>query len=81
VKTETTVCKACKQSMRWVLTDKGKTLAVDPEPSPHGNLVVREDGIGHIITKDDVMPPGVERFILHAVTCTEGPKERRKPLW
>jgi len=78
MKQETTACRSCGARIRWVFTDKGHRMPLDPEPDPTGNIVIREDGDAHVITKDDVIPPQAERWISHFATCPEAARHRRR---
>jgi hypothetical protein len=64
-------CRECQAPMRWVKTQKGKTMPIDDDPVPDGPFVIEGD--------ED--PPRVrfigrkaqytgERFNSHFETCT-----------
>ncbi|MEW2068453.1 hypothetical protein [Streptomyces sp. NPDC007346] len=42
----TSICADCRREVLWTITEAGKRLAVDPEPSPEGNAAVYRDGTG-----------------------------------
>jgi hypothetical protein len=34
------VCRSCHQSITWAVTQKGKRMPLDPEPTAAGNIVL-----------------------------------------
>ena len=33
-------CRDCQALVRWVRTGAGRVMPIDPEPNPHGNVVI-----------------------------------------
>ena len=43
-----TACSSCHRPVRWVLTEAGKRMPIDPEPSDSGNVVFT----GRVVTDE-----------------------------
>lgn len=69
-------CPHCGAPVRWVTTEAGATLGIDPDPHPDGNVVARTvDGQprAHVLTGPEL--PAQERaWRRHAATCTARPQ-------
>ncbi|WNI31464.1 hypothetical protein [Streptomyces sp. ITFR-6] len=74
------ICAECRREVLWTVTDAGKRLAVDSEPSPDGNSAVYRDGTGTQRSRrpsEELPLKGWERLHMpHVVTC---PGRRRAP--
>jgi hypothetical protein len=42
-------CRACRQPVEWVTTANAKDLILDADPTPDGNVLVDEAGVGHVL--------------------------------
>lgn len=75
-------CRSCGAPVRWVKTNTGRPMPLDPEPVPTGNVVMCL-GLAHVLRED--RDPQVERFNAHFVTCPHAaqhrkPRTRPKPV-
>lgn len=74
-------CRSCRATVRWVVTDKGKLMPLDPDPRDDGNIVFtgrwRSSKAGRAPevryeTADEL--PGLEqpaRYASHFATCPQ----------
>jgi len=58
---ETSICKGCGKKIKWIKTEKGKDMTVDPEIA----TVITEKG------------KTIRGFIPHWATCPEAKKFRK----
>ncbi|WP_233534060.1 hypothetical protein [Streptomyces murinus] len=67
------ICADCRREVLWTVTDAGKRLAVDPEPTPDGNTAVHRDGTGTRRSRrpsEELPLMGWERLHMpHVATC------------
>lgn len=71
-------CKDCHQEIRWIITPKGKRMALDPQPCAIGNVVIdrlddKNQEYGHVLKKDE--DPVALRYVPHVATCPERAKK------
>lgn len=70
-------CRACKQPVKWVKTIHGKSMPVNPEPHPEGNLSLDDEGVVHVLTGvwlTMARDRGEKLFISHFAVCTKAKK-------
>jgi hypothetical protein len=71
-------CKSCNARILWARTNDGKSMPVNHEPVPDGNIVLR-DGRAIVLTAaqlavaDDDQP----RFKAHFATCPNAAQHRK----
>jgi hypothetical protein len=65
-------CEHCQQPVRWIRTNSGGLIPINPEPSPEGDMIVFE-GVGYQAGSLYESPPG-PRHKQHGLTCVK--KER-----
>ena len=68
--------------MRWVLTIRGRTIPINPEPDPSGNLIFVTTSSGvrvQACTRVTLaaLPAREPRYLAHAATCERKVAERR----
>ena len=75
------VCQGCKAEIVWALTSAGKSMPLDPEPHPDGNVEAMQDQDGrwHVIA----VHPGPDlfggtRYHSHFTTCPKADDFKRK---
>ncbi|QOR55379.1 MAG: hypothetical protein SHS37scaffold145_30 [Phage 71_18] len=72
-----TTCRRCPAPIRWVLTENGKRMPVDLDPSPQGNVRISREGVAHVLTKDELAAVDPEAdellYLSHFVTCPNRP--------
>ncbi len=73
-------CRSCGAAVVWVTAAKsGKSLPLDAQSTPTGNLVMCTDGAsGRVRAADMLDGPAIPRFTSHFATCPDA-KEWRKP--
>jgi hypothetical protein len=80
------LCKSCGARVQWAMTERGKRMPVDYEPSPAGNILLQyrmnqpplavylgADAIEHL--------DGLQRhrlFTSHFATCPQAKRWRKK---
>lgn len=74
------MCRGCKARIVWAITPKGKSMPLDPEPSPDGNVEVVTDANGrwHVVAvhpEPDLF--GGIRYLSHFVTCPKSKEFRQ----
>lgn len=64
-------CKSCGAPMIWARTRKGNLIPLDAEPTPEGNIILK-DGIAHVMKKgqSDLFDQD-RRYLSHFVTCPQ----------
>lgn len=67
-------CDSCREAIRWVKTEKGANMPLDPDPAIDGNVVFlapdRDEGPVHVMSRAEVeAPPDRFRYKAHFVTC------------
>lgn len=67
-------CQSCGAAMRWVKTEAGKNMPLDPEPIRGGNVEMR-NGVAHVVQPDDE----TRRYVSHFSTCPNANGHRTKP--
>ena len=67
-------CKGCGKTIEWHKTAAGKSIPLDPDPHPDGNLTFDE------AMRVVVVPKGSKPrlFLSHFVTCVKADQFRRK---
>lgn len=71
-------CQYCGARLRWVETDRGNRMPLDPDPNPDGSVVMRQ-GIAHVL-KASERPENVaaEHWMPHAASCSGRPRKARR---
>lgn len=71
----------CGADIVWTVTDAGKRMPLNPEPSPDGNVILRTDDHGqiraHVLTGSQ-LPAQVEAWVPHHRTCVDSADYRRR---
>lgn len=75
-------CRSCGATIRWAVTEKGKRIPLDADPSPRGNMRLGPDGtainIGSGTEPSLFSEQGVDLFMPHHATCPSAGEWRRK---
>jgi hypothetical protein len=76
-------CKSCEQPIRWVKTEQGQPMPLDPEPRPDGNIVLRRlafEGplIAHYLAAGEEPAADEERYVSHFATCPNAAAHRKQ---
>lgn len=73
-------CKACGAAIKWARTTNDKSIPVDAEPNPDGNVVLQGGGFSAptatVLGPLDKlsMPEGTTFHMPHHATCENWPK-------
>jgi hypothetical protein len=75
-------CRSCQAKVLWCITEGGKTMPVDPNPTHDGNLIktgAYVDGKPevHAITNRDDLHGNEVRYTSHFATCRSASQHRR----
>ena len=71
-------CALCDATILWANSEAGHVLVVDAEPSPQGDIIIK-DGVGHVTTGDLWEQfHGGTRYRQHAATCPRQKKGKKK---
>lgn len=79
-------CRSCHAPIRWAVTQKGRRMPLDPEPTPDGNLVLapavearRAPTVVALTAHNDPpLDPNTPRYTSHFATCPDAPRHRRR---
>lgn len=75
-----TFCSSCKRPIWWARTRNGRSLPLDPEPVPGGNVTIDAQGFAHVLTKAELAaPPDGPHFVSHFATCEFADRHRKRP--
>lgn len=73
-------CPHCGAPVRWVTTEAGATLGIDPDPHPQGTVTHRlVDGRprAHVLTGPE-LPAQEQAWRPHRATCPNTPENRAR---
>lgn len=79
-KQKATPCKSCGAKVVWVMTEAGKKMPIDPDPSEFGNIYFQKDGTVLVLTKysaEGQRRLGKDLFLSHFVTCPNASSHRK----
>lgn len=74
-------CTGCGAAIRWVITDGGRRMPLDPDPVPDGNVVpavIDGQRRARVLTGEQ-MPADGPAWQAHFRTCPAAPQFRRRP--
>ncbi len=72
-------CKSCGEPIIWVITEEGKRMPLDAEPTELGTVAVREhDGAARVVSRNGRYP-GQKLYVSHFATCRFS-QAHRKPI-
>lgn len=75
-------CRSCHARIFWAVTMAGKTMPVDADPPPEGNVVIEawdDDTRAPIVRARDLMFDGHKtRYRSHSATCPDSDQHRKK---
>lgn len=70
-------CGRCPAQIIWLKTPNGKSMPLDAEPRPEGNVVIR-DGLAVVLKLAEFATAEKRRFVAHWSTCRNPPERKRK---
>lgn len=68
-------CRDCQQTVRWVITDRGAAMPIDPEPNPHGNVIIVLGAARFVDVRTSATTRA--RYMPHVASC---PTAQQVPL-
>lgn len=69
-------CRSCDAPIRWARTEAGKSMPLDPNPVPDGNVVLLDDDRVHVLHADE-SADGAPTYVSHFATCPKAKDHRR----
>jgi hypothetical protein len=76
-------CRGCDADINWASTPAGKSMPLDPEPHPDGNIEAHVDGSGrwhvdivHADSQSTMFTPNL--YLSHFVTCPNAEEFRKR---
>jgi hypothetical protein len=71
-------CKSCGASFTWATTTRGRSMPVDSEPTPDGNVWIDVLGVAHVTGGSGGEPPeGAKRYTSHFASCPGAGQHRK----
>lgn len=75
-------CRSCGAEIVWCLTEMGRKMPVDYEPTDDGNVMkLWDDASGNhvirVMRPDDEWPAGRKRYVAHFRTCPNADEWRK----
>jgi hypothetical protein len=77
-----TFCGSCNARILWKRTVNGRSIPIDPDPHPSGNLVLDVASAEQVrtLTREELQDPvtrGLPRYLSHFATCPAADAHRR----
>ena len=75
-------CRSCGAPIRWVLTDKGRRMPLDPDPHPDGNIMPVTVTVGGAFPREETRAfvttaPDGPAWRSHFATCPHAARHRK----
>lgn len=73
-------CRSCQAPIRWAVTEAGKRIPVDVEPTPDGNMLLSLDDppVAAVVRPGELqLVDDGQRFVSHFATCEFADQHRR----
>lgn len=70
----------CTAAIRWVRTERGKSMPLDAKPNPDGNVLIT-DGVAVVANdalRTEALARGRDLWMPHWATCTDPPPRKPK---
>jgi hypothetical protein len=79
-----TACRSCGATIEWAVTANRKSIPLDPDPHPDGNLVLVWTSPGRqpmalVVNPHEPMLDEPPRYRSHFVTCPNADQHRKAP--
>lgn len=78
-------CRSCGARLLWAITEKGRSIPLDRNPVPDGNIEIEEFEEGppmsRVVSRQRELSPGLfpaTRYKSHFATCPEASQHRRR---
>ena len=68
-------CRSCQAPIFWAMTETGKSMPIDRDPNPEGNLVLDENNIASVVAPTE--GKGQTRYTSHFATCPDAGQHRK----
>lgn len=74
-------CRGCGAPIRWVRTEHGNLMPIDPDPDPDGNVELVDDLGEELVAIVHAQPTltGGDRWMPHHATCPDADQFRGRP--
>jgi hypothetical protein len=69
-------CSSCGAAILWLITENGKRMCVDAEPSTLGTIINNSDGTCRTVKKDEQGMFDGTRHVTHWATCPNAKQHR-----
>ena len=69
-------CKSCHRAILWAVTEKGRRVPLDPEPTPEGRFML--EGETAINIGQAHLADGIPRYDSHFASCPHAGAWRRR---
>lgn len=74
-------CRSCRARIRWVSTTHGRSMPIDPDPVPDGNLILTYPSPGSVLAivvdPNALMLDDPPRYVSHFSTCPNADQHRK----
>jgi len=73
-------CRSCNAEIYWITTTQGNRMPVDATPVNDGELLLfwrQNKLLGYVLTQNDEVAPGRNRYRSHFRTCPDANRWRR----
>lgn len=74
-------CRSCRAPIVWASTVNGRSMPVDRDPVPDGNLILTYPSPGSalalVVDPDQTMLDDPPRYVSHFVTCPNADQHRK----
>jgi hypothetical protein len=72
-------CKSCGATIRWAVTTNDRSMPLDPEPVPDGNLEIigTRQGLPLVRVAEAQLFDDGPRYLSHFATCPQAPEHRK----
>jgi hypothetical protein len=75
---ELSKCQGCGAAIRFVKTEAGRWMPLEPDPDPEGTVVVGADGLARVLTGGLFDEPAEgERYVPHWAKCPKSKDFKR----
>ena len=73
-----TECRSCRAPIEWKKTLSGKSIPLDLEPVPDGNIVLTDGDVAETLgpLELELLDPDRARYVSHFATCPDADQWR-----
>ncbi|MCK9250043.1 MAG: hypothetical protein M0P31_13850 [Solirubrobacteraceae bacterium] len=70
-------CRSCGAPIRWGITQSGRRIPLDPDPTPDGNVRLHPDGTAEVLSAYGLTVNAGPLHLSHFATCAQADQHRR----